>query len=61
MARVDRNVLRLAVYELLWSEDVPARVVLNEAIDIAKKFGSEESGAFVNGILDRVAHDAGKS
>jgi N utilization substance protein B len=60
MARVDRNILRLAVYELLHDADVPARVVLNEAIDIAKKFGTEESGAFVNGILDRVAQDVKK-
>jgi N utilization substance protein B len=57
MARVDRNILRLAAFELLHSADVPARVVLNEAIDIAKKFGTTESGAFVNGILDRLAHD----
>jgi N utilization substance protein B len=57
MARVDRNILRLAAFELLFSADVPARVVLNEAIDIAKKFGTTESGAFVNGILDRLAHD----
>jgi N utilization substance protein B len=61
MARVDRNILRVAVYELLRSEDVPARVVLNEAIEIAKKFGTEESGAFVNGILDRIAQDLKKS
>jgi N utilization substance protein B len=57
MARVDRNILRLAAYELLHIADVPARVVLNEAIDIAKKFGTAESGAFVNGILDRLAQD----
>jgi len=54
MATVDRNVLRIAVYELLHREDVPTRVVLNEAIDIAKKYGSEESGRFVNGVLDDV-------
>ncbi len=58
MARVDRNILRLAAWELLFGADAPPRVVLNEAIDIAKKFGTEESGAFVNGILDRVAQDA---
>jgi N utilization substance protein B len=57
MARVDRNILRVAAFELLFSADVPARVVLNEAIDIAKKFGTTESGAFVNGILDRLAQD----
>ncbi len=57
MARVDRNILRVAAFELLFSADVPARVVINEAIDIAKKYGTTESGAFVNGILDRLAHD----
>ncbi len=55
MARVDRNVLRLAVWELLHHEGVPRKVVLNEAIELAKKFGSEESGAFINGILDKLS------
>ncbi len=55
MAAVDRNVLRLAVFELCHCPDIPVKVSLNEAIEIAKKFGSEESGAFVNGILDQVA------
>jgi N utilization substance protein B len=55
MARVDRNVLRLAVYELLRT-DVPVKVVINEAIELGKKFGSESSGAFVNGVLDKVAN-----
>ncbi len=54
MARVDRNVLRLAVYELQ-ETDVPVKVVINEAIELGKKFGSESSGAFVNGVLDKVA------
>lgn len=54
MAAVDRNVLRVAVYELCYGPDVPPRVVLNEAIDIAKKYGSEESGSFVNGVLDDI-------
>jgi transcription antitermination protein NusB len=54
MACVDRNVLRLAVYELLWCEDIPAKVTINEAIDIGKKFGTSESGAFINGILDSI-------
>jgi N utilization substance protein B len=53
MARVDRNLLRLALYELKFSRDVPAKVALNEAIEIAKRFGTAESPAFVNGILDR--------
>jgi N utilization substance protein B len=56
MARVDRNILRLAVYELLRRADVPVRVTLNEAVELGKKFGSEESSAFVNGVLDRIAH-----
>ncbi|HET6921642.1 MAG TPA: transcription antitermination factor NusB [Anaeromyxobacteraceae bacterium] len=55
MAKVDRNVLRLAVHELLHRPDVPMKVVIDEAIELAKKFGSESSGAFVNGVLDRVA------
>ena len=52
MSAVDRNVLRLAAYELLYEPDVPQRVVLDEAIELAKKFGSEQSGRFVNGLLD---------
>jgi N utilization substance protein B len=56
MARVDRNILRLAVYEILRRADVPLRVTLNEAVELGKKFGSEESSAFVNGVLDRIAH-----
>ena len=55
MARVDRNVLRLAAFELLHQGDVPVKVVINEAIELGKKFGSESSGAFINGVLDRVA------
>ena len=52
MSAVDRNVLRLAVYELLYEGDVPKLVVLDEAIELAKRFGSEQSGRFVNGLLD---------
>ena len=55
MATVDRNVLRLATYELRYGGEVPAAVVLDEAIELAKRYGSDTSGAFVNGILDRVA------
>jgi len=55
MAKVDRNVLRLAVFELTLTPATPRKVVLNEAIELAKTFGSEESGAFVNGILDKIA------
>lgn len=57
MAKVDRNVLRLAVFELQHRSDVPVRVVLNEAIEMGKKYGSESSGAFINGLLDRIAQD----
>lgn len=55
MSRVDRNILRLATYELRFTEDVPVKVVINEAVELAKRFGAAESPAFVNGILDRVA------
>lgn len=55
MAAVDRNILRVALFELLHCPDVPLRVTLNEAIELGKKFGTEESGAFINGILDHIA------
>ena len=54
MAAVDRNVLRLATYEMLFREDIPPIVSINEAVDIAKKFSTHDSGKFVNGILDQV-------
>jgi N utilization substance protein B len=54
MSRVDRNILRMAVYELLHCPDIPPKVTLNEAIDIGKLYGSENSGSFINGILDAV-------
>lgn len=54
MSGVDRNILRLAVFELIHCPDIPPRVAINEAIDLGKQYGSEESGAFVNGILDRI-------
>ena len=57
MARVDRNVLRLAAYELIFEPDIPTRATLNEAIEIAKRYGSVDSGKFVNGILDRIAQE----
>ncbi len=60
MARVDRNVLRLGAWELIRSSDVPRAVILDEAVELAKRFGSEESGAFVNGVLDRVASEVGR-
>jgi transcription antitermination protein NusB len=52
MARVDRNILRLAVAELLFFPDIPARVSINEAVELAKRYGAAESPAFVNGLLD---------
>ena len=54
IAPVERNILRLAAYELLFRDDIPERVAINEAIELAKQYGSEESGAFVNGILDQI-------
>jgi len=54
MAVVDRNVLRMAVYEMLRREDIPPKVAINEAIDLGKKYSTENSGAFINGILDRI-------
>ena len=60
MARVDRNIIRLGAYELLHVADVPRRVTLNEAVELAKRFGNEESPAFVNGVLDRIADDVAK-
>jgi N utilization substance protein B len=54
MSRVDRNILRMAVYELLYCPTIPPKVTLNEAIDIGKMYGSENSGSFINGILDAV-------
>jgi transcription antitermination factor NusB len=57
MAVVDRNVLRMAVYELLHCTDIPPKVTINEAIEIGKKFSTANSGAFINGILDRIRLD----
>jgi N utilization substance protein B len=54
MAVVDRNILRLAIYEMLYRDDIPPVVSINEAVDIAKRFSTDESGRFVNGILDKI-------
>jgi N utilization substance protein B len=54
IAAVDRNILRLAIFEMLHREDIPPIVSINEAVDIAKKFSTQDSGKFVNGILDKV-------
>ena len=53
-AAVDRNILRLAIFEMLYRDDIPPVVSINEAVDIAKKFSTQDSGKFVNGILDKV-------
>jgi len=57
MTQIDRNILRMAVYELVYCQDIPPKVTINEAVEIGKKFGSEDSGAFINGILDRITQD----
>ena len=57
MGHVDRNVLRMAVFEMLYMADIPHKVSINEAIDLAKKFGTRDSGGFVNGILDSIRKD----
>ncbi|XXF80514.1 transcription antitermination factor NusB [Myxococcaceae bacterium GXIMD 01537] len=60
MSRIDRNVLRLGVFELKYRPDIPRKVTINEAVELGKNFGTEESSAFVNGLLDRVAAALGK-
>jgi len=60
MTLVDRNILRLGAYEISRSGDIPFVVAINEAVDLGKRFGSEESGAFVNGILDKISEITGK-
>ncbi|MBT8357369.1 MAG: transcription antitermination factor NusB [Deltaproteobacteria bacterium] len=59
MSPVDRNIMRIAAYEIIFCSDIPSKVSINEAVDIGKKFGTEESGAFINGIIDsiRIAHE----
>ena len=61
MARIDRNALRLGTYELLTRTDVPRAVILDEAVELAKRFGGDESSKFVNGVLDRIADDLGRA
>lgn len=60
IAATDRNLLRIAVYEMLYCDNVPDQVAINEALEIAKRFGSEESPAFVNGVLDGVKSNMGR-
>ena len=58
MALVDRNILRIAAYELMFRAEIPRKVSLNEAIEIAKRYGTEDSSSFINGILDKIAGTA---
>jgi len=57
MAAIDRNIIRVAAYEILFRDDIPDAVSINEALEIAKKFSTAESAAFINGILDRISKD----
>lgn len=57
IASVDRNVIRMALYEMLYLKDIPAIVSINEAVDIAKKYSTAESGKFVNGVLDKIKQE----
>ncbi|MFI5294108.1 MAG: transcription antitermination factor NusB [Thermodesulfovibrionales bacterium] len=61
MAAVDRNILRLAIFEILYREDIPPAVTINEALEIAKKYSSLESVPFINGLLDKIAKDCAKA
>ncbi|MCX5878093.1 MAG: transcription antitermination factor NusB [Deltaproteobacteria bacterium] len=54
MSRVDINILRIAIYEVLYMKDVPPKVSIDEAVELGKRYGTEESGAFINGILDHI-------
>lgn len=58
---IDRNILRMAVYELLFMDDIPPKVTINEAIEIAKKFGTDDSANFVNGLLDKIKNELEQS
>jgi N utilization substance protein B len=60
MSRVDRNLLRLGTWELMFRSDVPRAVILDEAVELAKSFGTDESSGFVNGVLDRIAENLGR-
>ena len=57
MSIVDRNILRMAIFELLYCDEIPPKVTMNEAVDLGKKYGSEDSGSFINGILDRIQNE----
>ena len=61
MAVIDRNILRLGTYELIFAEGIPPKVAINEAIDIAKRYGDKDSGKFVNGVLDKISKERSKT
>jgi N utilization substance protein B len=60
MDRVDKSILRMGVFEIMFCEDIPVKVAMNEAVDLGKKFGAAESGAFINGILDKISKVEGR-
>lgn len=61
MSRVDRNLLRMSTWELMHHREIPRAVVIDEAVELAKQYGTEESSGFVNGVLDRIANDLGRT
>jgi N utilization substance protein B len=60
MDRVDKSILRMGVFEIMFCADIPVKVAMNEAVDLGKKFGAAESGAFINGILDKIGKVEGR-
>lgn len=60
ISKIDKNILRIAIYEILYLSDIPSAVTINEAIELGKTYGTEESGSFVNGILDKIKADREK-
>jgi N utilization substance protein B len=60
MDRVDKSILRMGVFEIMFCDDIPVKVAMNEAVDLGKKFGAAESGAFINGILDKIGKVEGR-
>ena len=60
MSRVDRNILRMATFEILWCPDIPPNVSINEAIELGKKFSTDKSALFINGVLDKILHSKTK-
>jgi N utilization substance protein B len=60
MDMVDKSILRMGVFEIMFCDDIPVKVAMNEAVDLGKKFGAEDSGAFINGILDKISRVEGR-